>query len=387
MTPLRISHVITGLGTGGAETMLMRLVATSDRARFEHRVVSLTDIGAVGERMVALGVAVEALGMRRGPGDVAAVVRLVRLLGRHAPDLVQTWMYHADLVGGLAARLGGPAPVLWNLRQSTLESGTSRRATILTRALCARLSALVPARIVCCARAVRELHVDLGYAAKRMVVIPNGVDTEAFRPDPGARRELRAELGISDWAPLVGAIGRWDPQKDYPTFVAAAARLAEREPEARFVLCGEGLDAGNAALTRLIDEAGLGARFDLLGRRDDVARIAAALDIACSSSAYGEGFSNAIAEAMACAVPCAVTAVGDSAYLVGASGRVVAPRAPEALAGAWSELIGLGAEGRAALGAKARARIARNFTLAAVVARYQSLYVECTRARGRRRGG
>ncbi len=387
MTPLRISHIITGLGTGGAETMLLRLVATSDRARFEHRVVSLTDIGAVGERMVALGVAVEALGMRRGPGDVAAVVRLVRLLGRHAPDLVQTWMYHADLVGGLAARLGGPAPVLWNLRQSTLEPGSSRRATILARALCARLSALVPTRIVCCARAVRELHGGLGYPRARMVVIPNGVDTEAFRPDPGARRELRAELGISDWAPLVGAIGRWDPQKDYPTFVAAAARLADHAPEPRFLLCGEGLDAGNAALTRLIDEAGLDARFHLLGRRDDVARISAALDIACSSSAYGEGFSNAIAEAMACAIPCAVTEVGDSAYLVGASGRSVAPRAPEVLASAWSELIGLGAEGRAALGAKARARIVRHFTLAAVVARYQSLYVECARARGRKRGG
>jgi glycosyltransferase involved in cell wall biosynthesis len=367
--------------------MLLRLVATSDRARFEHRVVSLTDIGAVGERIAALGVAVEALGMRRGPGDVAAVVRLVRLLGRHAPDLVQTWMYHADLVGGLAARLGARAPVLWNLRQSTLEPGSSRRATLLARGLCARLSRLVPERIVCCARAAKELHVGLGYPAKRMVVIPNGVDTEAFRPDAGARRELRAELGIHDGAPLIGAIGRWDPQKDYPTFVAAAARLADREPEARFLLCGEGLEGGNAALTRLIDEAGLGPRFDLLGRRDDVARITAALDIACSSSAYGEGFSNAIAEAMACAVPCAVTEVGDSAYLVGASGRVVAPRAPEALARAWSELIGLGAEGRAALGAKARARIARHFTLPAVVARYQSLYVECARARGRRRGG
>ena len=380
MTPIRVTHVINGLGVGGAETMLYRLLSASDRARFHHRVISLTDVGAIGKRMAALGLPVEALGMRRGLGDLAVPLRLARNLSRGSPSLVQTWMYHADLVGGLAARLAGSGPVIWNIRQSTLEPGLSKRTTIWTRRLCARLSRLVPQRIVCCSQVARDVHVRLGYAADKFVVIPNGFDLDEFRPDTAARQAVREELGIAPEMALVGGVGRWDPQKDYRTFVAAAARLAAEAPESRFLLCGEGLVWDNALLSGWIARAGLADRFVLLGHRDDIARVTAALDIAGSSSAYGEGFPNVVAEAMACAVPCAVTEVGDSAMLVAATGRTVPPAEPDALAGAWKELLDLGPEGRASLGAAARARIARDFSLASVVARYERLYVEAAGA-------
>lgn len=380
MTPSRIVHVISGLDTGGAEMTLYRLLAASDRERFEHRVVSLTGLGPVAELIAELGVGVSALEMRGGLSGLMAPVALARMLRRAAPDLVQTWMYHGDLVGGVAARLAG-RPVLWNLRQSTLEPGSSKRTTIWARRLCARLSRRLPDRIVCCAEAVREHHVRLGYAAGKMIVIPNGVDVDAFRPDAEARAALRGEMGLAPEAVLIGALGRWDPQKDHATFVAAAAVLAAAAPEARFLLCGRGLDEGNAELAGLIAAAGLAGRFTLLGRRDDAARVCAALDIGTSSSAYGEGFPNAVAEMMASGVPCVVTDVGESGALVGQSGRVVPVRSAASLGAAWRELLELGQEGRAALGAAARRRVVEDFRLADMVARYEDLWGERAAAR------
>ena len=373
MAPSRIVHVISGLDTGGAEMTLYRLLVACDRDRFDHRVVSLTGLGPVAELIAELGVGVEALGMGGALSGLMAPAALAGMLRRAAPDLVQTWMYHGDLIGGLAARLAG-RPVSWNLRQSTLEPGTSKRTTIWARRFCARLSRRLPERIVCCAEAVREHHVRLGYAAGKMIVIPNGVDVDAFRPDPEARAALRGEIGVGPEAVLIGAIGRWDPQKDYATFVAAAAVLVAEAPEVHFVLCGQGLEEGNAELAGLIARAGLAGRFALLGRRGDVARVCAALDIGASSSAYGEGFPNAVAEMMATGVPCVVTDVGESGALVGMSGRVVPVRATAALGVAWKELVELGREGRAALGEAARRRIEEDFRLANMVAAYEELW-------------
>jgi glycosyltransferase involved in cell wall biosynthesis len=383
MTPLRVTHVINGLDTGGAEMTLWRLLAHSNRERFHHNVVSLTGLGPMAERIVALGIDVSALGLRRGPSDIAAPLRLAPVLRGRAPDLVQTWMYHADLIGGLAAKLAVDVPVIWNLRQSNLEPGSSKRTTIWTRRLCARLSSRVPDRIVCCAEAVRELHVRLGYADDKMVVISNGIDATAFHADGDARAALRNELGVARDAVLIGALGRWDRQKDYATFVAAAAILAANAPAARFLLCGADLDRQNAELADLVSAVGLQEKFSLLGRRDDATKVCAALDVGTSSSAYGEGFPNAVAEMMSCSVPCVVTDVGESATLVGGTGRAVAVRAPEALARAWMEMLKLGPKGRAELGAVARKRIVENFGLAEMVARYEALYEE--RAAARRR--
>ncbi len=376
---IRVVHIITGLDTGGAELMLYRLVTSLEPATFACSVVSLTDLGPTAAKLRAAGVPVRALGMRRGVPDPCAVPRLARWLRAVVPDVVQTWMYHADLIGGLATWLAGRPPLAWGLRQSTLDPRTSKRGTIWTARACAALSRRLPMRIVCCSEASRRVHVALGYAPEKMVVIPNGFDLARFRPDLAARAAVRAELGVPPEAPLVGLVARWDPQKDHRTFVAAAARLRAARPDAHFLLCGDGITWENPALAGWLAAAGLREGVHLLGPRDDLPRLTAALDVACSASAYGEGFSNVLGEAMACGVPCVATDVGDAAHIVGATGRVVPPRQPVALSAAIEQVLALAPATRAALGHAARARVEAHFSLAACAARYAALYTALAR--------
>lgn len=382
MSP-RVLHVISDLPVGGAELMLFRLLS---RTTHESAVVSLKSVGPVGERLRARGVPVDALGLRGGVPDPRGLARLARRIRGFRPDVIQTWMYHADLLGGLAARLATRAPVLWNLRQSNLDPAGSKRTTIWTALLCARLSHHLPEGIVCCSDSARTVHAALGYDERRMLVIPNGFDTDAFRPDPAARAEVRRSLGLESDAPLIGLAGRFDPQKDHRTFAAAAARLLRERPDVHFVLCGRGIEPGNPELARILNDAGVAHRAHRLGCRDDMPRITAALDLATSSSAFGEGFPNVIGEAMACGVPVVVTDVGDSAALADGCGVVVPPRDPAALAAAWQRILALDEARRYALGAAGRQRILREFSLEKAVARYEDLYRDAARARPGRTG-
>ncbi|MEA2626749.1 MAG: hypothetical protein QOD06_2794 [Candidatus Binatota bacterium] len=372
---LRIVHVITTLDADGAQLMLCRLLRAMDRRSFASEVLCLTGPGRAGERIASMGFRVRCLGMTSAPADAARLLRLVSCLRAERVHVVQTWMYHADLMGGVAAYLSGRIPVAWGIRQTNLDARATRPRTIRVARLCARLSRVLPRRIVCCSDAARRAHADLGYSREKMVVIQNGFDLESFRPDPAARAGVRAELGVEESTPLVGLVGRLDAVKDHRTFFRAAGLVARERPAVHFVACGEGVSQGEPSLRRLVAEAGIAGRCHLLGWREDVTRITAALDVACSSS-FGEGFSNTIGEAMASAVPCVATAVGDAAATIGDTGVVVPPEAPEAFAAGVLRLLELPAEQRRALGAAARERIRREFDLPAVASRYEALYRE-----------
>ena len=369
-----VTHIITDVSTGGAEIMLLKLLSNIDRQRFASRVISLTTTGPIGDRLTALGIPVQALGMRPGIPDPRVVFRLASWLRSSPPALVQTWMYHADLIGGIAARLAGRAPVIWGIRNSNLDVVHSRQRTRWTVMVCAFLSRWVPRRIVSCSETARRIHVGLGYAADKIIVIPNGFNLDLFCPDVQAGVSVRQELGISAGVKLVGLVARFDPQKDHHSFVQAAGEIKARLPEAHFLLCGDGITWENPLLAGWIDAQGLRDHFHLLGRREDIPRLSAALDVACSSSAYGEAFSNVLGEAMASGVSCAVTDVGDSAYIVGDTGKVVAPNDPPALAGAVVELLELPTDRRRELGQAARRRMQQSFDIRAVVNQYEQLY-------------
>jgi glycosyltransferase involved in cell wall biosynthesis len=373
---VKVTHVITGLDTGGAETMLYRLLLHTDRAAYEAEVISMTDIGAVGEKIRALGVPIRALGMRRGVPNPLGVLRLARWLSQYSPDVVQSWMYQADLVSGLAARLAGGMPVAWGIHSAYLEPRSVKRIKLWTVRACIWSSGWLPSRIVCCSEASREVHARLGYPQKKMIVVPNGADLAAFRPDPEARQSVCEELGLRVETPLIGLVARFDLPKDHRTFVQAAGLLHTRVPEAHFILCGDSITRENPLLTEWIDAARVRSRCHLLGRRLDVPRLSAALDVATSSSAFSEAWPLAVGEAMACGVPCAVTDVGDSSVIVGDTGRVVPPKNPQALADAWHGLLTLGPDERARLGQAARRRMEEHFDLLGAVAKYEKLYEE-----------
>jgi glycosyltransferase involved in cell wall biosynthesis len=372
---IRVAHIITGLDTGGAERMLLKLLTHMDRARFSSRVYSLIPPGLGGAPIEALGVSLQTLGMRRDLPNPLAIVRLAGLLRENRPDVIQTWMYHADLVGGVAAKLSAlGAPVVWNIRHSTFDPDQTRRRTAQVARICAVASRWVPHTIICCSIAAEHVHASLGYDESKIRVIPNGFDLSQFRPDPAARQDVRSQLGIPLDAPVIGRFGRFDPQKDYQGLVDAAARLHRSRPDVHFVLCGLNIDANNTALTGWIEDAGLTGVCHLLGYRRDVARVMAALDIAASSSSYGEAFPNVLAEAMACAVPCVATDVGDSAYIVGDAGTIVPPRDPAALAAALDAMLARPPEELRALSEAARRRVDEKFALPKVIRQYEDTY-------------
>lgn len=372
---MRIAHVITGLEVGGAEVMLHKLLGAMDPELFEPLVISLIPPGPMGERIRALGVRVETLGMARGLPNPRALVRLVRELRAFRPALVQTWMYHADLLGALAMPWVGQPRLVWNIRQSDLDPRHTRLGTRVAARLCAGLSHLAPERIVCCSERARTVHLGLGYRAAPMTVIPNGFDLRRFSPDPVARAELRSGLGIGPGTPLLGLVARFDPQKDLKTFLEAAAVVYAARPDCRFLLCGQGMDGANRELGAWIAETGIGDSLHLLGLRLDVPRVFAALDLLVSSSAYGEGFPNVVGEAMACGCPCCVTDVGDSALIVADTGLSVPPRDPQALATALGRLLAEGSEALARRGETARDRVETYYALPRIAARYGDLYL------------
>jgi glycosyltransferase involved in cell wall biosynthesis len=378
MEKTRLLHIITGLSIGGAEMMLYKLLSNIDREKFDIQVISLTDIGPIGKKIQHLGIQVEAVGMRRGVKGLISVnsfFKLQALLRKYNPDVVQTWMYHADLIGGLATKIAVNAPVVWNIRHSNLAPNINKKTTIWAAKACARFSKFVPKKIICCSEASKRVHIDLGYDESKMIVIPNGFDIEKFKPDTEARKKLLNELQIPENSFLIGLVARFDPQKDHHTFIRAAKILSKEHPNVHYILCGEGVTWGNKELADWIKDVNLQDRFHLLGRREDIPKIMASLDV-LSSSSCGEGFPNVIGEAMACGVPCVVTDVGDSAYVVGDTGIVVPPKNPGELAKGLKKVIDTNEIKRKQIGLMARNRIMQLFEIHRIVKKYETLYEE-----------
>lgn len=358
----RISFVITGLGTGGAEMMLYKLLSGINRDIFEPKVVSLLEVDTLRDNFAQIDVPVEILGMKPGIPDPRGLVKLIRLFRKDKPDLVQTWMYHANLLGGLAAKLAGNIPVVWNIRHSNLDPQVDKTTTIWTVKFCGRISSVMPRKIICCAEVAKEIHINLGYDARKMMVIPNGFDLSRFNPDVKTKERIKEELSIPPDSVVIGLVARYHPQKDHRSFFEAAALLKNHFADAHFILCGDGVTSENPEIQQAVEGINFDNTLHLLGLRKDIPAITAAFDIATSSSCCGEAFSNTIGEAMACGVPAVVTDVGDSAYIVGDTGRIVPPGQPSELCRAWRDILELGPDERLRLGSLARQRV-RDFFL------------------------
>jgi glycosyltransferase involved in cell wall biosynthesis len=347
--PIRICHIISGLEANGAEAMLTRLAVRLRLRGYQNSVLSLSSEGHHGPHLRSAGIPITAVELRRDLRLPLGVLQGLRAVRRAKPDIIQTWLYHADLFGVLAQGLVPTARLVWNIRCSDMGS---LRYGKLTGGL-ARLSR-IPAAVIVNSAAGQRAHAALGYRPRLWQLIPNGFSLSELRADPAARAAFRASLGVRPDELLIGMVARADAMKDHATFLAAAERMTG----ARFVLIGRGTE---------------NLRYGL-GHRGDASRLICGLDILTLCSAYGEGFPNVVGEAMASAVPCVVTDVGDAAAIVGDTGRIVPPRDPAALCAAWQELEALGADGRETLGRRARQRIAEHYQIDAIVDRYDALY-------------
>lgn len=376
---MRIAHVMPALTTGGAQAMLAKLLEAG--AGGPHQlVVTLRPGGGLWPRIAATGVGLVELGLRPGELSLQALLRLATLLRRWRPDLVHGWMYHGNLAAFLAARLAGRSvPVLWNIRHSLHDLALEKAATRAVIRAGVPLSHLV-AGVIYNSFLSADQHRAHGYAHRRAEVIPNGFDTELFRPDPTAGPRLRQQFGLPPGSAIVGIVARYHPMKDHASLVQAASRLRGEGFDLRLVMVGENMTADNAELTTMLAGAGLADQAVLLGERHDVAQLVAGFDVAVLCSAWGEGFPNALGEAMACGVPCIATDVGDCRRLLAAGGIVVTPRNPAELAAALHAILRLPPAARAQLGAAGRQRITREFGLDAIADRYERLYARLTAA-------
>ena len=341
-----------------------------------HAVVSLMDEGTHGPRLRDEGVEVHALGMVRGRMSWRALRQLLKIIRTVRPDVVQTWMCHADLAGGVAAWWTRVPRIVWGIRNSLMDRGKSPLSTTLVTRISAWISPYVPDAIVSCSGTASREHAAIGYDAAKMVLIPNGIDLEKFRPMPADRARLRREWGVKDGEFLLGMVARYDPQKDHENLLRALGHLGgNTRINWKCALVGRGLDTGNPELVRLIGQLGLATRVILCGSRDDVPAVMNALDCHVLSSSYGEGFPNVLAEAMACGTPCVTTDVGDGGMIVGETGWSVPPNDPQALARALAESAAAFSGG--AWGdrqAPARHRIEEHFGLPQMVAAYRAVW-------------
>lgn len=358
--PMRpILHVISGLRTGGAETMLVALCRSLQARGSPQHVASLTEGGPNATALAGLGVAVHAFAPGGPLGAGLTILRLARLIRKVRPAVVQGWLYHGDLFAALSHRLAGASAdtlLAWGLRNSDIDRARYGRLLAIGR----RLSGW-PGVVISNSQAGADFHRGQGYRPRRLAVIPNGIDTRRFRPDAALRAQVRAELGIAADAVVAFHAARVDPMKDHATLLAAAA-LA---PDVHFLLIG----AGTEALP-------LPGNVRALGRRADPEWIAAACDLVVSSSAFGEGFSNAVAEGMAAGLVPIATRVGDAEAILGGIGQLVAPSDPAALALAVRSAAALPPPERMALGLAARSRIEAQFAVEAMADRFLAVWRE-----------
>jgi len=334
---VKVVHVITGLGDGGAEAVMARLCMHN--SGFEHVVISLQGEGKYGKVLEEFGIKLHFLNLGSNPKSYLNLLKLPNLLKQEKPDIVQTWMYHADLFGGLAAKWVGVRRIAWGIRHSTLDRESTKLSTIGIAYLCALLSRRIPHVIICCANKALQSHVDIGYDPTRMVIIKNGYDLSRFYPDLSQRLAMRKALSIGKTVFVLGNVSRFDRNKDHNNLLKALSILRRANLDFICLLVGSDVVKENNILYQSIADLDLKENIMLLGPRNDIPAIMNSLDAHVLSS-RSEGFPNVVAEAMACGIVCISTDVGDASEIVDSPESICAPEDPYALADAVLKVAG-----------------------------------------------
>lgn len=354
-----IAHVIIGLNTGGAETALKRLILNSENG-IDQCVISLTDLGVIGHELKKAGIKVHTLNMKGLFTAIIAFFKLVSLLNKIRPNIVHCWMYHANLIGGLAAKCAGINNIIWGIRSSRPPTG--KPVTYCIMKLGALFSRFIPAKIICVADFAKKKHIDYGYDINKMIVIQNGFNQKIFNFDGKSRRELRNTFSIPDHHLLIGSVGRFHFDKGQNILIDAAKKIIATNKDVVFALVGRDCDSENKKLIAQLQSNDLMNSFILFGEQSDIPSCLSAFDIYCMPSRT-EGFPNGLGEAMAVGLPCVATNVGDTEFLLDTTGIIVEQATPVALAKGLQTMLAMPPDKRKSLGSKAAQRISDHFTL------------------------
>lgn len=361
---MKIFHLITGLGVGGAERQLKELVTDQENSSVSHVVISLKDEGMVGKQLIAQGVRLYCLNLHK---SITGFWELYRILRREKPDVLQTWLYHADLIGLIVGKLARVPYIVWNIRCSNMDlSLYSKMTSFVVKALI--FLSRFPDAVVTNSEAGQAFHVNLGYKARRWVCIPNGIDTDLFQPDINAGHNLRRSLNIPEEAIVVGMLGRVDPMKDHPTFLKAMEALSRTHENLYGMIAGKGTENTSWPVVP--------PRLLRLGVWENAPEFLNALDIMVLASVFGEGFPNVVGEAMACEIPTLVTDIGDAALLVQTPAQIIPPQDVDQLILALERLLILSSQERKTIGKQGRERILDSYSLPIMRQRYASFYKE-----------
>lgn len=359
---IRLMILARQMVIGGAERQIIELAKQLDPGRYALTVVTLYDGGPLWPELAALPqVQLISLAKSGRWETLPFLLRLLQTTRAIQPDIIMGYISIQNELALMVGRLVG-ARVVWNLRDSVLDIGRRSRFERAQFRLSSWLSRY-PDLIIANSYAGKHNYVKHGHDPRRMQVIHNGIDNQRLRPDRSQGLPLRRAWGIADNHHLIGLVGRIAPMKDHTTFLYAAGRLAVTDPTVQFVCVGHGEPDYEAHLRALADGVGLAGRLTWAGQQSDMGAVYNALDIATSSSAFGEGLSNAIAEAMVCGIPVVASDIGDAALLLNQPGRIVPPGHPAALAEAWRELLALSPEQRRAQGLAGRERIVALFSV------------------------
>lgn len=365
----RVVHIITSLNDGGAEALLYR-ICTSPHPPLEHIVISLTDMGKYGPLLKRDDIITFSLEIRSFFTLFQGFFKLLKLLNSIKPYSVQTWLYHADFLGGICAKLSGVPHIFWGVHNTKLNWKHSSLSSLILVRLLSVLSYFIPEKIFFCAKSAQQVHANLGYCPHKLITIYNGYDVDYFKPDIVSRKRERLLYHIAETTFFIGMVARFSPQKDHDTFLKALLHLRRENLTFRCIIVGHNV----TQLKEQIRMYGLEEYVILQESRMDIKNIFNAIDVLVLSSEYGEAFPNVIAEAMSCGTPCIATDVGDVQFMIGESGIVVPIKKPSALAAA---LLSLNRKKQSLeewekLKKLARQRVSNNFNFCSMLKKYLS---------------
>ena len=370
---LTIFHIITGLGNGGAEGVLYRL-CTKDK-KYRHIVISLTTGGKYKTLLEKKNIKVLSCNFKKTKLNIKEFYKILKLFDYYKPDIIQGWMYHGDLIASVISLLKKNKNLYWNIRNSTLDKKARNFiTTFLTMKFCALISHKLPKKIICCSNNSINYHISQGYKKSIFEYLPNGINTDVFKPNKLFKTQIKRKLNIKNNLFIFGTVARFDEQKDHKTLIMALKLLKQKSKDFKVLLIGKDLTNKNHKIVRLIDEYSLRENILLLGEREEINELMCFIDCHVLSSSYGEAFPNVIAEAMACSTPCIATNVGDSKNIIGKFGWTTDSKDPISLSQKMYHVMNLQKNDLLKMGQLARDRIIDLYSLDRMVSSYQNIY-------------